>query len=419
MRDGKPNFSPPRLMPWRGHIIMWVAVRAKLAKKASIRGRRGRGDRGLGNQMKPGGKFHVGACAAVRGRAQGACPISEPGRGRALRSLRLAGFLFAVGIGSLTAAAKAWGGSPASLPSAARLRAGTVVQLTSDGGHYVQPVWSPDGRWIAFSRAGFGSIEVMRADGTGRRTLVNAPRAGYRFAWSPDGEAIAFLTVAETEQGRRHRVQIVDLESGRVQTISESAEELSWPQWELTGTEQRLVWMVFGQAGAAGWRRDAGPPRPLRHGFAPAPTTKTNALAFYRDGQVWIWDAPKQAARRLSRERGLNPVVSPDGRRIVFSEINTLVVANADGTELRELARGHHPAWSPDGLKVVFDVAQDDGHRITSSDLWVIQADGTELTPLTQTPEALETEPNWSPDGRRIVYRLEDTGQICVLQLEW
>lgn len=72
----------------------------------------------------------------------------------------------------------------APLPSAAKLRAGTVVQLTADAGHYVQPVWSPDGQWIAFSRAGFGSIEVMRADGTGRRLLVQAPRAGYRFAWS-------------------------------------------------------------------------------------------------------------------------------------------------------------------------------------------------------------------------------------------
>ncbi|MCX8091482.1 MAG: hypothetical protein N3I86_11250 [Verrucomicrobiae bacterium] len=293
------------------------------------------------------------------------------------------------------------------------------MQLTGDGGHYTQPVWSPDGRWIAFARAGFGSIEIIRPDGTGRRLLVSAPRAGYRFAWSPDGEAIAFLSVVETPEGRRHRVQEIEITSGRVRTLADTADEVSWPQWEWNESGKRVVWLVFAGREPTGWRPDGSSPKPLRRPLPSGAATLTNAAVFYRDGHVWLWDAKQNAPRRLSRERGLNPVRSPDGARVVFSELNTLMVVNADGSELRELARGHHPAWSPDSLKLVFDVARDDGHRITSSDLWLINADGSELTPLTQTPDALETEPNWSPDGRRIVYRLEDKGQICVLNLEW
>lgn len=51
------------------------------------------------------------------------------------------------------------------------------------------PRWSPDGAWVAFSSPGFGPIRVMRADGSGLRTI--APFAfGEWFDWTADGEWI-------------------------------------------------------------------------------------------------------------------------------------------------------------------------------------------------------------------------------------
>ncbi len=332
--------------------------------------------------------------------------------------VRLAALLLTAAPGGIVCGLQASDAQAASLPSAGRLRAGTIVQLTSDGGHYVQPSWSPDGQWIAFARAGFGSIEVMRPDGTARRLLVNAPRAGYRFAWSPDSQEIAFLTVSQQDQTRRYQIRLVEIQSGRVRTVADATEELSPPQWEVGESGRRPVWAVFPDAAPSNWRRQAGAFESLRRS-GPKPPLADGTLVFYRDGQVWLWPVGKDRPQRLSRERGLNPVRSPDGAGIVFSELNTLMVVNADGTELRELTRGHHPAWSPDGSKLVFTVARDDGHRIISSDLWVINTDGTEHAPLTYTDDAMESEPDWSPDGRRIVYRLENNGQICVLQLEW
>jgi len=52
------------------------------------------------------------------------------------------------------------------------------------------PVWSPDGRSIAYLSIRTGhEIRVMNADGTGERTIA---RNAFEPAWSPDGRWIAF-----------------------------------------------------------------------------------------------------------------------------------------------------------------------------------------------------------------------------------
>ena len=74
--------------------------------------------------------------------------------------------------------------------------------MSSDGSHKRRlthgstaedPSWSPDGRTIAFVEMPSGSLEVMRADGSGRRRLSTLRAAGGVAApsWSPDGTRIA------------------------------------------------------------------------------------------------------------------------------------------------------------------------------------------------------------------------------------
>ena len=54
------------------------------------------------------------------------------------------------------------------------------------------PVWSPDGRRIAFvSRRDGKALYVMNADGSGLRIVARVGRLATP-AWSPDGREIAF-----------------------------------------------------------------------------------------------------------------------------------------------------------------------------------------------------------------------------------
>ncbi len=67
-------------------------------------------------------------------------------------------------------------------------------QITSGNSNNIQPAWSPNGQFIAFSsnRGGTYEIYVMNADGTHLRQLTNNRSENYTPAWSPDGSKIAF-----------------------------------------------------------------------------------------------------------------------------------------------------------------------------------------------------------------------------------
>ena len=67
---------------------------------------------------------------------------------------------------------------------------------------YAAPAWSPDGRKIAFAseRDGNSEVYVMNANGSGQRNLTRNPAFDADPAWSPDGRSIAFRS---TRDGNR------------------------------------------------------------------------------------------------------------------------------------------------------------------------------------------------------------------------
>jgi TolB protein len=128
--------------------------------------------------------------------------------------------------------------------------------------------------------------------------------------------------------------------------------------------------------------------------------------------KLYVVGSNGAAPRRLTLEDSeisgaeSGPAWSPTGDRVVFvgyvRDGVDLFVINADGSALTNLtnapAHYNQPTWSPDGSQIAF-VGTDDG----SADLYVMQADGSNLRRLTKGDDH-DTYPAWSPDGRQIAF---------------
>jgi serine/threonine-protein kinase len=88
-----------------------------------------------------------------------------------------------------------------------------LTPLTSEPGRFFNPVWSPDGRRLAYSGFAVGAptLFVKNADGSGQpRRLTDAPTvmreaAEFPNSWSPDGRTIAYILVSRIATGRGER----------------------------------------------------------------------------------------------------------------------------------------------------------------------------------------------------------------------
>jgi TolB protein len=143
---------------------------------------------------------------------------------------------------------------------------------------------------------------------------------------------------------------------------------------------------------------------------------------------IYTADADGSNVRRLTNY-GIytaEGVLSPDGRRIVFTSLKDgdldIYTMNADGSDVRRLttAEGYDggPWWSPDGTQIVYrayhptdsaelaayrDLLAQRLVRPNKMDIWLMNADGSGQRQVTHLGQA-SFGPSWTPDGRRIVF---------------
>ncbi|MGH2537142.1 MAG: TolB family protein, partial [Candidatus Promineifilaceae bacterium] len=211
-------------------------------------------------------------------------------------------------------------------------------------------------------------LYVMNLDGTGQTRLTNEPHQGaFTADWSPDGTQMVFSRVAgPNDQADLYLmyadgsdpVQLTDLPGGEFE-----------PAWSPDGTTIAFVYMG-----------DESP----------------DVYTIQVDGSdlVQVTDAP-------TGEFG--PAWSTDGTKLMYSqhrgeEDDSIIVANADGSDPTVFADGFSSAWSPDGTQIAYAAGVDD-----NVDVYVADVDGGNVKRITTHPE-FDVSPSWTADGKQIVF---------------
>ena len=90
---------------------------------------------------------------------------------------------------------------------------------------------------------------------------------------------------------------------------------------------------------------------------------------------------------------------NPEGRNHIFS----IDLASGRISQLTSGRNHHdqHPKWSPDGRRISFISS-----RGGNFDLWMMNADGTNVERLTDHPAA-DYDPIWAPDGQSLIFSSE------------
>jgi Tol biopolymer transport system component len=305
-----------------------------------------------------------------------------------------------------------------------------LIQSPSGLPEVQTPVWSPDGRRIAYlsRRDGTREIYVVSADGSGQRRVTPRDVSVHTPAWSPDGRRIAFEGVRAGTTGV-YAVNADGSLSMRDPAIWVATASLARnghaPAWSPDG---RTV-AFFSGSKIYLMNADGSEHRPLTKPLG----GRKRSLAWSPDGRklaflslsrpcdfcfgLYVVNSDGSGLRNLTSKleagRGpgagpaSDPAWSPDGRKLAFVRLNAALgepihVVNADGSGLRRLTRNAandaDPTWSPNGRKLAF-VSERDGN----SEVYVMNANGSGQRSLTRNP-AFDADPAWSPDGRKIAF---------------
>jgi len=296
----------------------------------------------------------------------------------------------------------------------------TVIVSDSTGRPF-QPALSPDGTRIAFGIPvnGRGAIHVANADGTNAVRITNGVW-DRNPVWSPDGRWIAYVGEAPSFE-----IYVVASEGGEVRQLTSGPARDETAGWLPDGTG-----VVFYRYGAGDVQTlvaplDGSPIHPIvpppggNQFVAVSPDGTKAAFDLHRgtsaNGTIWVQDMAGGAARQLTTE-GLETAFtarmwSPDSRSLLFLSRRTgttdIWVADVETGALRQLTNDVRndftPGWSPDGRWVVF-LSDRGGQR----DVWITSAEGGAAHRVTNDLAA-EFLPQWTPDGRSIVYARDET----------
>jgi tricorn protease len=321
------------------------------------------------------------------------------------------------------------------------LNGANVRRLTTDDGVEANPVFSPDGKTIAFSAQYDGNVDVYTVPVTGGAParLTWHPGADQVQSFTPDGKAVLFASQRATFTGRYAQLFTVPVTGGieealpipnaaratyspdgqRIAYNPLSARYLQWKQYR-GGTASRL-WLYTRKGHAI-----EKIPQPASRANDTDPMWIGDTVFFRSDRHgefnVFAYDTKSKQVRQVTRHEDFPVLTAASGAgRIVYEQAGVLHVLDPQSgasrkltigvpSDLREtrprFARGarwiRDAALSPTGTRAVFDFR---GEIVT------VPGEKGDVRNLTNSVAAHDRFPAWSPDGRSMAWFSDATGE--------
>jgi TolB protein len=256
-----------------------------------------------------------------------------------------------------------------------------------------------------------GAIYTVGLDGRGEQQVTRPPArvSDFQPDWSPDGSRIVF---ERQFSDKPFEIWSVGPDGSDLRRIdlncpvpADQICDVSTPAWSPDGKR-----IAFNQAYGK--------------------VKYISGVEWIEVGALSVADADGSNVRQLTQlkrptasEDG-QPVWSPNGRQIAFVRLNStaqprnrhaIFVINADGTGVHRIApwrldAGDHPDWSPDGKWILF---RSPDSRRAGADLYRVRPDGTGLRQLTNfAPEVEVLSASYAPDGKSIVFSRTGRGGL-------
>lgn len=311
-----------------------------------------------------------------------------------------------------------------------------LLRLTNHPAQWINSAWSPDGTQIAFARwsdnDSDSGIFLVSALGGAERKLTDANFWYAPFAqvtWSADAKSLIFWS----DRGSASNIYLLPID-----TLQPRKLNFDLPCWDLAApafspdgkslafvcTSSVAVYQLY-VAPLSG-----GSPRRLASmmGYFLGLCWSGNGtrLIFSNDsgegGQLWQVNMNGELTKLPLGEQGSAPVVSTRRNRLAYvrgwKTIDIwridLSAAKPESTAQRFIYSTRIqrvPRYSPDGSKIAFE-----SNRSGSHEIWLAEADGSNLVQLTSFNGPQTGAPAWCSDGQRIAFDSRASGVSAIYE---
>jgi len=267
-------------------------------------------------------------------------------------------------------------------------------------GVFGQPVWAPDGKRICY----FIPQDTWCVSPAGGEPKLYAKNTGPALRFTPGGESIIRFvggTLRTRDSSGKEEVALstarIPMRSGIILPYSPDGTTMAVRSAandiylaDASGTNPRFLTKAL----ALGWMPDS------RHAVI-VPEIESGRAVYLIDTKTRSMRLLLRGASRISELS-----VSPDGASIAYASGDTdwnPVEFSIDGRRLRSLGRTTmmetSPEWAPDGETFLFV-----SHAGKNPAIWMRRADGSEDTLAYQAGRLPPVSPTFSPDGKRIAF---------------